>query len=78
MQRHTHLAYGGVRVTGGRMPVALALNTAAHSGGGGCSGRWSRCLSTRTKAVKPCRALLITQGDAQRRLRQRETDNYKH
>lgn len=59
----THLAYGGVGVTGGRMPAALALNTAAHSGGGGRPGRWSRCQGAGTEAVKTCSALLVTQGD---------------
>lgn len=78
-QTHTDLAYGGVGVTGGRMPAALALNAAAHSGGGGRPGRWSRCQGAGMEAVKTCSAFLITQGDTYRRVRDRErrtiTDN---
>lgn len=58
---HTYLAYGRLRVTGGRVPAALALNTAAHAGSSGHSGRRSRCQGTTTEAVKTCRTLLHTQ-----------------
>lgn len=76
----THLAYGGIGIAGGSMPAALALNTAAHSGSGGHPGRWSRCQGAGTEAVKTCSALLITQGNERRRVRDRErrtiTDNH--
>lgn len=60
------------------MPAALALNAAAHSGGGGRPGRWSRCQGAGMEAVKTCSAFLNTQ-ETHRRVRDRErrtiTDN---
>lgn len=73
---HTHtliyLAYGCLRVTGGRVPTALALNTAAHTGSGGHPGRWSRCQAAGAKAVESSSTLLHTWTDRQT---ENETDN---
>lgn len=67
MWRHTHryLAYGCLRVTGGRMPAALALNTAAHASSRGYPWCWSRCKPTGPEAVESCSTFLLAHSDVE-------------
>lgn len=58
---HSYQAYGCLRVTGGRVPTALALNAASHSSSSGNTGCWSRCKWTGRKAIKSCSTLLHAQ-----------------
>lgn len=53
-----YLAYGCLSITGGGVPAALALNTAAHACSSGHSGRWSRCQGTGAETVETCSTLL--------------------
>lgn len=64
-----YLAYGCLSITGGGVPTALALNTAAHTSSGGHSGCWSRCQGAGAETVEPCSALLHTEGEQQTEVR---------
>lgn len=74
-----YLAYGCLRVTGGRMPAALALNTAAHASSRGDPGCWSGCEPTGPEAVESRRAFLLThsRGEQKRQRTRVQQSSYQ-